>query len=91
MDISQIEDIVYELNEEIIAFNKDYYELGFFLGLDLRCNGYNTIIYYLDIPIWYSDEDERDWIEENNDYEPLDGYLRKKINTINGYISQITL
>lgn len=89
MDISQIEDIVYDINEQMIK--QEHYDYGVFFGLELKCNGYNTLVSYLDVPIWFSDEDEREWIEEKNDYEPLDGFLKKKVNEINSLITNIEL
>lgn len=48
--------------------------------LEYHSDGYNVIIEFLGSKIWISYEDEREWIKEKNDYEPLEDYLKREIN-----------
>lgn len=47
---------------------------------ELRACGWNIFIYFADCAMWRSDEDERDFDEDKNEYEPLEGYIRKRFN-----------
>ena len=38
-----------------------------------------TSIQFLDEYLWDSDNDPRDYIEENDDYEPLENFLRRTL------------
>jgi len=44
---------------------------------------------FLGESIWYSDADMREWIEDEDDYEPIEPYLRKKINEKIEFIKKI--
>ena len=46
---------------------------------------------FLGLTIWKSDEDEREYSEEIDDFEPLQGFLMKKIKEILNLISSIEL
>jgi hypothetical protein len=45
-------------------------------------DGYNCKIIFLGITIYKDYDEEREWIEEINDYEPLVPYIKKKCNKI---------
>lgn len=51
-----------------------------------RSNGYSEIIEYLGQIIWSQENDERTFDEEKNQYEDLEQFLVKRINTINKII-----
>lgn len=75
MDIQEISKIVEKINEEYFEnLSEDclYY-------LEIRTNGYGTKVVFMDNTLWKDYDDEREWNEERNDYEPLEEYLKKKI------------
>jgi len=65
-----------------IAYNNGMYDwlFGFFtLSID---ENQSCIISFLKMEIWCSENDERDYVEDNDEYEPLEPYLRKEIKKI---------
>lgn len=81
MKINEVLDVLNKITDEFYGDllddgeeHEDYFE---FLS-----DGYNYKIKFLGICIYKDYEDEREWIEENNDYEPLESYLKKKCNKI---------
>ena len=64
--------LVFELNQEI--FNK-YGEVDD--EFNYITNGYVDMIKFGDVHLWNSDDDGREWNEDENDYEPLKPYLLK--------------
>lgn len=81
---------VEQLNEEIY----DYFE-GFGLSFplfDLKTDGFVIIIDFMGyLQLWNSDEDEREFYEEANEYESLEQYLRREAQEIINQISGIKL
>ena len=69
---------VNDLNQELYEkFGDDYhYERQF----NYTTNGYCDIINFGEIMIWNSEMDEREWIEEKNDYEPFKPFIRRMYN-----------
>ena len=68
-------EIVSELNAEL------YDRFGEVeLSFNYSTNGYFDLIYFGEALIWCSEMDERLWIEEKNDYEPLAPFIRKSFN-----------
>jgi hypothetical protein len=73
-----------EVIDAIASINSDIFEKtdNEFIELELKTNGMGAIIYFCGIQIWFSEEDERDEINENGDHEPLEPFLRKRVNEI---------
>lgn len=90
--MGDIIDIVNEINRELYDNND---ELDLIINGDVQViystDGYHENIKYLNILIWRYDEDEREWIEDCNDYEPLKPFLIKKIKEINNNITKIVI
>jgi hypothetical protein len=68
-------DIVSDLNNELYekigeTERKFYYS---------SC-GYTDCIWFGSELLWDSEEDNREWIEENNDYEPLEPFIKRVFN-----------
>lgn len=42
-------------------------------------DGLSEAIYFGKTLLWFSDEDEREFFEEKNEYEPLGDYLKKEL------------
>ena len=68
---------VNDLNQEIYErFGDDYhYERQF----NYTTDGFVDIVNFGEIMIWNSELDEREWIEEKNDYEPLKPFLKRML------------
>lgn len=81
MEYNEIIDIAYDLNCQIAdAIEKEYSEYYLF-HLDVTTDGFSTIIKYLGFTIWFSEDDEREEIEEDV-REPMEVFLKRKINEI---------
>ena len=46
--------------------------------LEIESTGMQTIVKWLGVCLWNSDDDARTFNEEKNDYEPIEEFLRKK-------------
>lgn len=67
-------EIISNLNESL---GEEWYNLGW-EGFTLYTDGFSEIISFLGQPIWASDEDDREFSEVTNEYEPLEPYLLRK-------------
>ena len=68
-------EIINDLNEEL--YNK-VGETG--RNFSFSTNGYENIISFGEVMIWSSEMDEREWIHENNDYEPFKPFIKRMYN-----------
>ncbi len=68
----EVAEIVRDLNIEL-AEKYEEFELGF----EYSSNGFAEVISFNGAFIWSTDMDEREWIEEKNDYEPLEPFIKK--------------
>lgn len=76
MDINYIIDIINKLNCEIYEETQDES-----IYLDYSTNGFADLIDFCGIQIWSSEDDPRDYINENSEIkENLEDYLRKAIH-----------
>ena len=85
-------DMVERLNMDL--FEND--ELRPFLeewgvGFSYMTDGYINVIEIMDFALWNDDNDEREYIEEIDDYEPLEDYIRKSFNNIMETFSKISI
>lgn len=79
------------LNEEVYDFLSENYG-GTFPLFELLTDGNSTIITFMGHHrLWFSDEDEREFDEEKDEYEPLDGYLRREAQEIINQIGNVNL
>lgn len=84
---NEVLSIVEELNQEI--FDKYGEDASQLLQFTVVSTGFYTSINFLGQVIWSSEEDDREWIEEENDYELLDPFIRKKVNELTTQISSL--
>ena len=71
-----------EFLEAVNDLNQELYEKVGEIGAEFSytANGYFDIINFGEIMIWNSELDEREWIEEKNDYEPLKPFLKRMLS-----------
>lgn len=86
MRSEDILNIIFELNGEI-------HEAGVvpedFCGFEYRTNGWSSIIEFCGIMLWNDDDDARTYLEETDEYEPLETYLRRESNKLINRISKL--
>lgn len=82
--MSEALDVVEKLNIEL--FEKGY-EDGFLF--DYLSDGFVEVIEFCQNRIWDSDSDEREWLELYEDYETLEGFVRKKIKVMSAELALI--
>lgn len=51
-----------------------------------QTNGFDDAILFDGVLLWNSEIDGREWIEEKNDYEPFESFIRR---TFNEYLDKI--
>ena len=51
-------------------------------GFELHTNGDCVAIEFLGYPIWSSENDERAYLDDEDDYETLEDFLRRKANNL---------
>lgn len=75
-----------EIIEAIGNINNNFIEVseenGYDYQLELISNGNTFVIRWLDITIWNSDDDSRQFDEDKNEYEPLEQFLKKRIKQL---------
>lgn len=49
-------------------------------GFEYLTDGFDDVIVFEGVVLWNTATDVREWIEEENDYEPLEPYIKKKFN-----------
>jgi len=78
-----IEDINEELYEAMYQLHGEFDEnVMHEIELELLTNGDTSIIEFAGFQIWSSEDDEREYIDENEDIrEPLKPFLRAKMNS----------
>lgn len=86
------ENIMYfieDINQEIHDSEEYPDQYTEFTLLEYRTNGYASIILFFGEQIWSSEDDNREYDEETDVYEPLENYLRREINKFISLISNI--
>lgn len=56
---------------------------------ELSSNGHIAVITFCNIVLWNSEDEERNWIEKENKYEPLDKFIIQKANKYIQLISKL--
>jgi hypothetical protein len=87
MDYKEIIELVDKLQWEIYdTTNEEQY-----LFITVSFSNGNCLIEFLGLLIWYSDDDMREYDDDLDEYEPLEGYLRREINKEMEKLSKIKL
>lgn len=71
-----------EINDVVSELNSDLYEIHGETEMEfgLLSNGHSHVVSFGGATLWSSEDDDREWIEEENDYEPLIPYLKKRLS-----------
>lgn len=86
MNIKEIADTVFNINNEIYDSIGETYNDYYLFNLAVKTDGYSTGIEYLGFCIWNDDDDERKEIEEGI-YESLEVFLKRKMKEIHSTYS----
>ena len=82
-----IRDSIREINSDIEGYIGNNQQEEIFL-LESISDGYNTVIEYLGIPLWSSEDDGRGYISSDL-RETLNSYLRKEIRRLHDIIGRV--
>ena len=79
--MKRIQDIVSDIQEKISEKSNDnifleYSQFGYIEAVKLHIYMYQMDI---EVSLWNSENEEREWIEEINDYEDFEAFLKRKV------------
>ena len=84
--------LIQEINQEINESEQYPDQCSEFTLLEYRTNGNGEIILFFGEQIWSSEDDEREYVNEDEDeHEPIENFLRRKINEVVNLVSTIKL
>jgi hypothetical protein len=83
--------VVKSINESMKEDIPKQYKETEFLSVNAVTDGTDVYIEYLGACIWQSIDDEREFSYDDDSYEPLEPYIRKKIMDIIDEIAYINL
>ncbi len=75
MDNVEFIDVVNELNQELFDEHEETIHSFSYLT-----NTYAEVILFDDILLWGSETDDREFNEDENDYEPIGPFIKRKFN-----------
>lgn len=85
-------DIIYELNVDLseeLCFENGYKNISEQIFIVLESGGFYERITFLGIELWRNDDDEREYDEETDTYEPMKPFLKRKMNECTKLIGSI--
>ena len=89
-EILEVIEIVDKLNPELSDDMLETFGYNPF-GFELHTNGDCVAIEFLGYPIWSSENDEREYDDEKDDYKPLEEFLRREANKLLDVIRSIKI
>ena len=82
---------VENINQEIYDFFEEKYGETFPI-LELQTDGFASVITFMgNYQLWFSNEDDREFNEVKDEYEPFEPYLRKKTQRMIDQIGSIKI
>ena len=89
-EILEAIEVVYKLNPDL---SDDQLETFGYnpLWFELHTNGDCVAIEFLGYPIWSSENDEREYLDDKDDYESLEDFLRREANKLLDVIRSIEI
>ena len=76
-DYNKLVEIVNVLEQEVFEQTEGIEYFNF----EVVTNGFATIINFIGLQIWNSEDDDRNYYDETDSYEPMDKHLRRILNT----------
>ena len=93
-DLNEVNNLLTRLNEQMDPWSETgenfFYDNGVIL-LSLEVYDSEHCIMYLGNTIWTTTDDEREWIEENDDYEELEVFLIRMVKKFNEKIKELVV
>ena len=77
VEIKEILDVVTILEQEAYEASDGKTE---YLNFEVITNGNCTLVNFIGINLWNSEDDDRGFDDKTNKYEPFEGYLRRRLN-----------
>ena len=86
-------EVIKSLNERFFDLNEEEFDKDFFseFQFSLLTDGGECIILFNQVQLWSSVNEEREWIEENQEYEDLAGYVIKMFEEYQKIIRKIEM
>lgn len=75
-EFEEIMDAVNTLEQEIFEQTEGME----YFNIVATSNGFCTRVSFIGIELWNSEDDQREYIEDKDEYEPMETYLRRTIN-----------
>jgi len=85
-----IEKIVTRLNQEIFDSSRVHEDESYEYFLELSSDGFCVSIKFMDVTLWCSEEDNRDYDEDNGIYEPLCVYLKREALKVCSNVAKVS-
>lgn len=76
INLTEIVEIVQELEHEVWEKTEGVEYFNF----EVITNGTTLVISFIGIILWSSEEDDREYYEERDSYEPMEPFLRRRLN-----------
>ena len=76
MDYNKLIEIVNVLEQDVYEKTEGIEYLNF----EVVTNGFATMVNFIGLTIWNSEDDEREYCEETDSYEPMEKHLRRVLN-----------
>jgi hypothetical protein len=74
---------IYEPVLKIVEdLNNAYMEVKGLAPFYITTDGVSVGVFFLEAPLWCSAEDEREYDEEKEEYEPLEDYLKRELRNL---------
>jgi hypothetical protein len=92
MEPQEIVRLISNLNEELMenGENEDFC-LNYGAWFSYKTDGYINVILFMDIMLWNDDNDEREYDDKLDDYEPLEPFIQKRFNEVVEGINKLTI
>jgi hypothetical protein len=80
--VGRLNDELYEQFEAVDGKTEAFMDMRDYFSLYIHTDGCNILIKFAGVWLWDWDNDLRNYIEETDEYEPLEPFLRRRINDV---------
>jgi hypothetical protein len=92
MTDNEIIQMVNGLNADLLELDEnENFCLEYGLTISYVTDGYIQVITFMDFVLWNDDNDDRAYIELEDDYEPLEPFIRRKFKELIAGVSRLSL